>query len=207
MDCILVDCQNILDIIVSLRFKIHFDFTIEIFFFLLIVVLRNQLHSVRQLFSQAELGTHVVQAKRHRILQQINIDANDNLCDQYKNTILSSFDDYKLGEKTLHLFKFIYLTDLSTNDVAHLKSLLLKWERAYNISMKEKYSRFAIDIMRTCHILNKPDTAYNVGILITHIAGNVANEIVFNSLTKVGKNVSFSVIQTWKPYLINKKHI
>lgn len=131
-------------------------------------MLRNQIHSVRQLFSQAELGTPIVQAKRRRISQQLNIDGDNDLCGQHKTTILNSFDDYKLGEKTAHLFKFIYLTDLNSNDVAHLKSLLLRWEHSYNISMSKSYSMFAPEIMRTCHILNKPDIAYDVSTIVLY---------------------------------------
>lgn len=69
-----------------------------------------------------------------------------------------------MREKATELRHFIYLMNLTEDDIANVKVLLSKYEQAYFDSGPNNLQllRFGADIMRTCHLLQEPAVALNV---------------------------------------------
>lgn len=118
----------------------------------------------RTLYSHEELGLTYIRQRRQATF---NDKANGNIDErnQYKETIVQQFDEFNLGEKAKELKRFIDLMDLDADDAHNVKTLLQKYQTAYFARSRESFPfhLFGCDVIRTCHILNKPDIALEVG--------------------------------------------
>lgn len=119
----------------------------------------------RTLYSHEELGLLYIQARRQETFHnQANGSVDE--CKQYKDTVVQQFDEFPMHKKVLELLRFVYLLDLSANDIQNIKSLLYKYELAYfnNWWHAKAPRKLGTDIIRTCYVLNEPDIALEVRI-------------------------------------------
>lgn len=183
----------------SLKFTNHSNHT-------LFVVDSNWI-TTRTLYSQQELGILGLRERRQHTLQEFT---SVDQVQKHKQKILNSFDDLRLHFQRKELINFIYLMDLNPNDVNGLKALMNKYEISFNKEIHQVGDfGFGTEIMRTCHLLDRPDLAVEVRVdfYVFKFVVKWAQIQCKTFLIDLLLFCSFSTIKIWE-YASNKlKHI
>lgn len=119
-----------------------------------------RLNQFRTLFSKEELGILQIQNLRQKAAEQYE---NGDSIAVYKQKITNDFSALRLDIKRDEIKNFILLMDCTPEEISTLKTLLHDYQNVYNNTVHHvKQFGFGTQIMRICHIFNKPDAALSV---------------------------------------------
>lgn len=119
---------------------------------------------VRTLFTREELGVYHFENLRKQAIEKFTSPAS---IDQYKQNIISNFNNMSVDVQRNSIKEYIYLSDGKTEELTTLKTFLIEYTNNYSNRDLTLYKNvkdfiFGTQILRLLYFFNLPDQAIKV---------------------------------------------